>query len=48
MKVRVVTIERELMPARPDGDAVMATVAEVMTEYNKIVAQITREARDAK
>ncbi len=44
----MVTIERELMPARPDGDAVMATVAEVMTEYNKIVAQITREARDAK
>jgi hypothetical protein len=36
------------MPAKPDTDAVMATVAEVMTEYNKIVTQITREARDAK
>ena len=44
----MVTIERQLMPAKPDTDAVTATVAEVMTEYNKIVAQITREARDAK
>jgi len=44
----MVTIERQLMPAKPDTDAVMATVAEVMTEYNKIVTQITREARDAK
>jgi hypothetical protein len=44
----MVTIERQLMPAKPDTDAVIATVAGVMTEYNKIVAQITREARDAK
>jgi hypothetical protein len=44
----MVTIERQLMPAKPDTDAVTATVAEVMTEYNKIVAQIAREARDAK
>jgi hypothetical protein len=44
----MVTIERQLMPAKPDGDAVMATVADVMTEYNRIVTQITREARDAK
>jgi hypothetical protein len=44
----MVTIERQLMPAKPDTDAVIGTVAEVMTEYNKIVAQITREARDAK
>jgi len=44
----MVTIERQLMPAKPDSDAVMATVADVMTEYNKIVTQITREARDAK
>ena len=44
----MVTIERQLMPAKPDTDAVTATVAEVMTEYNKIVTQITREARDAK
>jgi len=44
----MVTIERQLMPAKPDVDAVTGTVTEVMTEYNKIVAQITREARDAK
>ena len=44
----MVTIERELMPAKPDADAAIATVAEVMGEYNKIVNQITREARDAK
>ena len=44
----MVTIERQLMPAKPDTDAVIATVGEVMTEYNKIVTQITREARDAK
>ena len=44
----MVTIERQLMPAKPDGDAVTGSVNDVMTEYNKIVAQITREARDAK
>jgi len=44
----MVTIERQLMPAKPDADAVTASVNEVMTEYNKIVTQITREARDAK
>jgi hypothetical protein len=44
----MVTIERQLMPPKPDTDAVLATVSEVMTEYNKIVTQITREARDAK
>jgi hypothetical protein len=44
----MVTIERQLMPAKPDIDATIATVGEVMTEYNKIVNQIAREARDAK
>ena len=44
----MVTIERQLMPAKPDVDAALATVNDVMTEYNKIVNQITREARDAK
>ena len=44
----MVTIERQLMPAKPDVDATRATVTAVMTEYNKIVTQITREARDAK
>jgi hypothetical protein len=44
----MVTIERQLMPAKPDVDAVTGSLSEVMTEYNKIVAQIAREARDAK
>ena len=44
----MVTIERQLMPAKPDADQVSTTVGEVMTEYNKIVAQVTKEARDAK
>jgi hypothetical protein len=44
----MVTVERQLMPAKPDTDAVIATVNDVMMEYNKIVNQITREARDAK
>jgi len=44
----MVTIERQLMPAKPDVDQVTTSVGDVMTEYNKIVAQITREARDAK
>ena len=44
----MVTIERQLMPAKPDVDATTATVTGVMTEYNKIVTQITKEARDAK
>ena len=43
----MVTIERQLMPAKPDVDQVGATVTGVMTEYNKIVAQVTKEARDA-
>jgi hypothetical protein len=43
----MVTIERQLMPAKPDVDQVSATVTTVMTEYNKIVAQVTKEARDA-
>ena len=44
----MVTIERQLMPAKPDADQVTASVTAVMTEYNKIVAQVTKEARDAK
>jgi hypothetical protein len=44
----MVTIERQLMPAKPDADQVSATVTEVMTEYNKIVAQVAKEAAAAK
>ena len=43
----MVTIERQLMPAKPDVDQVNATVASVMMEYNKVVAQIANEARNA-
>ena len=44
----MVTIERQLMPAAPNTDEVSATVTAVMTEYNKIVTQVTREATAAK
>ena len=44
----MVTIERQLMPAKPDVNQVTASVTAVMTEYNKVVAQVTKEARDAK
>lgn len=44
----MVTIERQLMPAAPNVDEVSATVTSVMTEYNKIVAQVAREAQAAK
>ena len=43
----MVTIERQLMPAKPDADMVNATITAIITEYNKIVQQITKEARDA-
>jgi hypothetical protein len=43
----MVTIERQLMPAKPDTDQVSATVTSVMTEYNKIVTQLTNEAKNA-
>jgi tetratricopeptide (TPR) repeat protein len=43
----MVTIERQLMPAKPNVDEVAATITAVMTDYNKIVTQLTREARDA-
>jgi hypothetical protein len=44
----MVTIERQLMPAAPNTDEVSATVTAVMTEYNKIVTQVAREAAAAK
>jgi hypothetical protein len=43
----MVTIERQLMPARPDVDMVTATIAAINMDYNKIVQQVTKEARDA-
>jgi hypothetical protein len=43
----MVTLEKQLMPAKPDTEMVNATIAAINTEYNKIVQQITKEARDA-
>jgi len=43
----MVTLEKQLMPAKPDADMVNGTIAAINTEYNKIVQQITKEARDA-
>lgn len=43
----MVTLERQLMPATPDSDMVNATITAINTDYNQIVQQITREARDA-
>jgi len=36
-----------LMPAKPDVDQINASVAAVMMEYNKVVAQVATEARNA-
>jgi len=43
----MVTLEKQLMPAKPDAEMVNATIMAINTEYNKIVQQITKEARDA-
>jgi hypothetical protein len=44
----MIEIEKALMPAQPNVDAVITLVAGVMDKYNAIVAQITKEARSAK
>jgi len=43
----MVTLEKQLMPAKPDVEMVTATIIAINTDYNKIVQQITKEARDA-
>jgi hypothetical protein len=43
----MVTLEKQLMPAKPDVEMVNATIIAINTDYNKIVQQITKEARDA-
>lgn len=43
----MVTLEKQLMPAKPDVDMVNETIMAINTDYNKIVQQITKEARDA-
>jgi hypothetical protein len=35
------------MPAKPDNDMVNATITAINTDYNQIVQQVTKEARDA-
>ena len=44
----MIDIERALMPDKPDVAQATALVQAVMTKYNEIVAQVTREARAAK
>jgi len=44
----MIDIERAIMPDKPDVAQATALVQGVMTKYNEIVAQVTREARAAK
>jgi hypothetical protein len=44
----MIQIERALMPTRPDVIGVTALVSGVMDQYNAVVAQVAREARDAR
>jgi len=44
----MIEIEKALMPAQPNIDAVITLVAGVMDKYNAVVGQITKEARSAK
>ena len=44
----MIDVEKALMPAQPNPDAVIAGVAGITDKYNQIVAQITKEARSAK
>lgn len=44
----MIQIENALAAAKPDVDALITQVADVMSQYNTIVAQVTKEARDAK
>jgi hypothetical protein len=43
----MVTLEKQLMPAKPDVNMVNTTIMAINTDYNTIVQQITKEARDA-
>ena len=44
----MIEVEKALMPAQPNADAVITLVAGITDKYNQIVAQITKEARSAK
>jgi hypothetical protein len=43
----MISIESALAGANPDVDGLITQVADVMTQYNTIVTQVTKEARDA-
>jgi hypothetical protein len=44
----MISIETALAAAKPDVDEVITQVTDVMTQYNTIVTQVTKEAREAK
>ena len=44
----MISIENALDKPKPDVDPLITLVADVMMQYNTIVAQVTKEARDAK
>jgi iron uptake system EfeUOB component EfeO/EfeM len=44
----MIDVEKALMPAQPNADAVITGVAGINDKYSQIVAQITKEARSAK
>lgn len=44
----MISIENALAKPKPEVDPLIAQVADVMMQYNTIVAQVTKEAKDAK
>ncbi len=44
----MISIEQAFMPAQPNADAIIGLVADVMGRYNTIVAEVNKEARNAK
>ena len=44
----MISIEQAFMPAQPTADAIVGLVAAVMGRYNTIVAEVNKEARNAK
>jgi hypothetical protein len=44
----MIQIDRALMPNNPEVDQVVALVTSVMDQYNSVVTQVTREARNPK
>ena len=44
----MIAIESALAAAKPDVDSLITQVADVMMQYNTIVTQVTKEAREAK